>query len=1071
MTVPKKNKTTFKILKTILIFIFVSSVILLISLNFLIKTAINSTYVNTKITQLILEKTGAKINPGKITLGLFPEPYVRIKNIQLKHDIHIYTPAQKKQKYRIRIKIKIGELTFYPDLTTVISAEKKGIKGTCVIKKLYAYNSLQNRLPVIKNIKSFSLDYLKTHFTCNSKKIILKASVTGIHPSLTLNKGKTKKISGRKITAEIDIKPDKIHISLGRLALDYPEMNISMDFLHEKQHKKVLLEFTGQKVCIDEIKKVAFALLKDNEISNEIFDIVRAGQVNDLIVSFKSNNLSTLFNEKNMLIKGEIEKGRIKIPETPLVTDDTTGHAVVEQGILYTDIKQGRIKKSFFKNARLKVDLINKKHPFKGTFPINADIKDLALVLKKLLPRTRLERELNLCHDIKGNATGILVLDKMKNKNHLCISVKAGKIQLQAKYDRIPGKIRINKGNFTYEGGVLIGVAHMNGSIGTNKFSDLKASVSLKDRHLIRIKSGKAVIVAETIFPWLISFGKIRSNLAPLKSISGKIDIDSINLHGPVTNPDQWQYKISGACKNIAAGTKKASNDEIKNLSMVFRISDKTKYFTNITGEMNKTELLSRLIKTKFINDISMPLSVYGAKLYINNNQTAFKGNFLFKTGPDIFLEMKIPAENQKAAPVSNRIKGCTTGHRANRTANHRAADYATSHTANRPLKNLLESSIELRIKDKALSNAVILYDIKSGSSHRHLDIKGQLNTKTITKLLKPGTETAEKFLRLTNNKDFIIVSKKNDAGLIVSTDILDLSTFYNRIQTNEKINPNGILSSVIFPVNFDLKADKLTFKTITLTHFQASITMNRNLYTVFIDNAKLCNMNITGIIDKSYKINLSFGLCAEKGDLAEFMKCLLNKKGLIKGEYSIRADLNSTGDVYQLMNGLHGKINFLSSNGRIYKLTLLSRILSVINISGLFHGKIPDIAQNGFAYNSMTVKANVRQGRIIFKSAVIKGVDMTFIFKGWIDILKHTLQLTCLVSPFKTADMIIKHVPLLDHIMNNRLISFPLKITGNIDDPDVTLLPPSEVGKGLMDMMQRIMTTPFRIIKSIPRG
>ncbi len=251
---------------------------------------------------------------------------------------------------------------------------------------------------------------------------------------------------------------------------------------------------------------------------------------------------------------------------------------------------------------------------------------------------------------------------------------------------------------------------------------------------------------------------------------------------------------------------------------------------------------------------------------------------------------------------------------------------------------------------------------------------------------------------------------------------------------------------------------------------FEADIDVDHNIFTILVESTKLCGINITGIIDKNDNLNLSLKLYTKKGDLEEFTSCMLSKKQLIKGKYTIDVDLDSEGNIYQLINNLHGRIDFASFRGRIYRLTLLSRILSVINISKFIRGKIPDIVQNGFAYNSITVKADIKNNRITLKSAVIKGVDMTFVFKGWINMLKKTVELKCLVSPFKTADLIIKNVPILGHILNNQLVSIPVKITGSIDKPDIFLLPPSEVGKELVNMMKRIISTPFRIIKSLPQ-
>ena len=87
-------------------------------------------------------------------------------------------------------------------------------------------------------------------------------------------------------------------------------------------------------------------------------------------------------------------------------------------------------------------------------------------------------------------------------------------------------------------------------------------------------------------------------------------------------------------------------------------------------------------------------------------------------------------------------------------------------------------------------------------------------------------------------------------------------------------------------------------------------------------------------------------------------------KKKLIKGTYSLRADLRSKGNKDTLAGNSNGMILLNSPGGRIYKLTLLSRILSVINLASLLRGKLPDIEQNGFAYESLMVDAQVETGK-----------------------------------------------------------------------------------------------------------
>jgi hypothetical protein len=171
------------------------------------------------------------------------------------------------------------------------------------------------------------------------------------------------------------------------------------------------------------------------------------------------------------------------------------------------------------------------------------------------------------------------------------------------------------------------------------------------------------------------------------------------------------------------------------------------------------------------------------------------------------------------------------------------------------------------------------------------------------------------------------------------------------------------------------------------------------------------------------------------------------------------------------LKHNLTGTIRMTSDGGRIFRLTLLSRILSLLNISKLMEGKFPDIEQNGFAFNYINIVADVEKSRIILKQAVINGLDMTLVFVGWIDMVSREIDLTCMVAPFKTADRIIGKIPVINTMLNGRLISVPVKATGTLSNPEVTVLKPSEVGKSLINTMRDILITPFKLIDTIQSG
>jgi len=99
----------------------------------------------------------------------------------------------------------------------------------------------------------------------------------------------------------------------------------------------------------------------------------------------------------------------------------------------------------------------------------------------------------------------------------------------------------------------------------------------------------------------------------------------------------------------------------------------------------------------------------------------------------------------------------------------------------------------------------------------------------------------------------------------------------------------------------------------------------------------------------------------------------------------------------------------------------------------------------------------------------VIDAENMALFFTGEIHPFQNRLDLTCLVAPFKTIDTIVQFIPVVNTILEGRLVSFPAKATGPIDDPVVTPLHPSAVGEGLINMFTSLLKSPARLLEKVP--
>ncbi|RLD99872.1 MAG: hypothetical protein DRI92_01285 [Aquificota bacterium] len=162
------------------------------------------------------------------------------------------------------------------------------------------------------------------------------------------------------------------------------------------------------------------------------------------------------------------------------------------------------------------------------------------------------------------------------------------------------------------------------------------------------------------------------------------------------------------------------------------------------------------------------------------------------------------------------------------------------------------------------------------------------------------------------------------------------------------------------------------------------------------------------------------------------------------------------------------GEFHLKAGKGRVYRLTLISKIFAVLNVTDIFRGKLPDLAKEGFAYSSMKMKAHFKNGVLLVDEGIINGDSMRIFADGRVDFVKERLNLTVLVAPFKTLDTVVSHIPLLGRVLTGKsktLVSFPVRVTGKLADPTVIPLSPTAVGSGLLGIMKRTIEMPVRII------
>ncbi len=995
--------------------------------------------------------------------------------------------AKEQKKFSIDINNLKSDIFRIADIKVLIAPVNNSINADITIYDITIPNliSINDASKIIPNTIEKNINFEKT--------------VTVEKKSKANRYIKEKDIKIDKLLCTIAITKNQSTIEIKNIAILPFSPDLCVQFKYHKEQaadsssevfQNSELIFSGKDISVDNVKADFLKFLPNNLITEKIFQILCGGIVRDIEVIFKNSiknslesNLSRekvlslfskesieeFFNPRTMIIKGEIKDGTINIPATNLTATETDATVIVKDGILSTNIKKGVIDKSNVNSGTLDVNLVSKKHIFSGEFDILADLAHLKSVLIDLLPSSYLSKELALLNNIKGEAEGTLKLEGEKGYKPSVI-ITTSNINLSGTYDRLPDSFSISDGNFNYNSKLqLAALNNLKVKVGSSYLSDFAASLVFDKSYLLKIVSGRADIELEQMFPWFTTSLKVgSSSILPLiKYSKGKIYIKEIAFKGEINKPETWDYLVEGNCNAVGLG------QEIFDIKAYFLISPSLTRISLDNATVQDTSLISALInqlmksesiqkemfdRISVVSDIKTPFSIKDAYF---EQEGALRGKLIFNNNLSIFFNRD--------------------------TISDEAFEYQI-----KILKNGVESATVL-FKEKTF---IAKNSLKDSSS---IDFTGSLNTKDIEAVLNPLSESYKLLETFTDRREITIESLQ-PYNYTVTIDRLDLDFILEK-QKLITMSLSSILKSDASkressPIVLTVNSDEFTDKNIIIVPFSAKIVINGQDRNITIDNMQMCNVD--GAIEVNITKDFTYfflTLHDSSKNIEPVIGCFYRGDRFMQGNYSLKASLYAQGkatieigntakdsnskdnevadiNIQNLKSiikeNLEGKVEMVSDGGRIFRLTLLSRILSMLNISKLMEGTLPDIEQNGFAYTSITIVADVKKSRLILNRAVINGVDMTLLFTGWIDIFTRQIELTCLVAPLKTADRIISKVPILNTMLRGRLISVPVKATGTLTNPEVRLINPSEMGKGVINTMLDILTTPFKLFNTL---
>jgi len=1020
-------------------------------------------------------------------------------------------------------RISLAGLSNWSDEITldgVLDPEKQWSQGKVVFQGFRPHRLLQVFVPETETAIRDSLAQVSLQWDIKGVGDIALDGEGSVERLVLGPKGQEVEIGFPRFSATARITGPDVSVVLDQVLVNHDGGEISGTLALSKGDPRARVQLVGQGLDVHLVRSVTLTLFgKDQEV-RDVFDVLRSGFVPSVTLVTQGNDLSDMVDLSNLTIKGRLQGGALYIRELDLDLREVKGEAVIENGLLEASDAQARLGTAAYgTDGALTLGLEKGDDRFHLVVEIKADIGQFPVYLPKVLKTGTGLNELSLMKDLKGHASGRLVVGE--DLKALQAAVTVSKFDASFTYQRVPFPVQLSGGRVALTEDTL-DFSHIKGVMGESAFSDIAGEVSWGRRPYLDIRSAKGEMVLDEVFPWLQSGSALARRLEDVRDVKGVLLLNALALKGPLTAPDDWHLEMAGRMRDFSCdvtgipqkiripdgGFKYAGGASKGRLSLEkaqLRVSD---------AALQVTGMIEHDLGSGFGVDLSLKGELGGASMEELARLAGLPSAYLpegplsissarFSRGIDKAIRMSGEVRTDSGASVSLDCVAKQKQVTINNLVVRDGQSFAQMSV------NWHDPTLDLAFKGNLAQQTVskIMPQWQGGEGILKGDFKAQIRTDLPLYSSLAGTMTVDdvtlrlgarapikiSHCALKGEKDRITVESallsieevsfeaEGDvwpvAGqLFVDLDVSLESVVWSdvaRIFGEEGLKgPHGLESGPPdLPLRgiIRLKLASLSYESRTWVPFNARLEMTDGGWTVEIKEANLCGISTPGVVQlKSGPPFLEVSPFSKGHLLNPAIQCLLGEKMSVTGKFDLAGHMEGRLNGPPFSKDLSGEWTFRARDGRIYRYELLSKIFALLNLTEILRGKLPDIGKEGFAYNKMRAKADMKDGRLVIKEGVIDGKSMEIGCEGEVDLVHDRLDLRVLVAPFKTIDFIVKHLPGVNYILGGTLVSFPVRVSGPLGDPDITPLSPPAVGAGLLGIMERALMLPLKIIEPV---
>lgn len=825
-------------------------------------------------------------------------------------------------------------------------------------------------------------------------------------------------------------------VQLTKLVVQRPALKLAGSFGYDG--RDMTLDLSGGDIDVAGVRDAALGMAGTISPIPELFSYLQGGLVPEIRFQASGTSVETLGEQ--FRLEGVLQDGRVAVPELSLELDQVMGKVRLADWVLTGEDLSARMGKATADNGRLAIGLAEESDRFFLDLLLDADLAEAREVVGRMVDDPWLAAELEKITSMEGRGQGRLVIGETFSTP----VVRLEKMQtvFTASHAAIPWPVTVDGGTLDLNQDSVT-FTDMHGKIGGSTFAGLTGDVGWAEDVRLDLALTEAKVVLDELFPWLKKQESAKAHLVGVESLGGTLSLAATRLTGMTADPEGWRYGTTATLDTV----------EVKTDLLPAPL-------TLAGGELSIDDQdtgWSKVQATSLDGKALLDGTLAGERLTVGGNATL---------GPDILAwleqELGLPGQYRLRPPL---------GLSSMRLVREKGGGVSLTTTARFPDDVLVDlvmtaagKALEierLQVAGHERDQAVMSY--RPGKAGVAFGFSGRISHPTLASILlhppeEQGQLEGEIEVRLPvagkempvarghlsgtgltlpgGGSDMVRVGKLTVYAQesLLRTDIADLEWHGYRI------NPlRGTIDAVPGGVGFK------------------------------VQQGALCGLTVTGkgsLIDS--RATFTSVIAGEQMDAATSYTCLSQSDDLVTGVMTVDARVSAPGKAATLLTDLEGPVSLSIRNGVVKKGDTFAAILEVLNVTEIVKGRLPDLSRQGLPFHEMRLRGRLREGALIIDEFFMDGETLELVGNGTVDLTNQTMRIELLAAPLKTIDTVIKFIPGVNYLMGGSLVAIPLSVKGSLDNPEVRVMSASSVGKSLMNLGERTIKLPVKLLESI---